>query len=97
MNPIKNLILPFVAVLFLASAPGAMAKESSVTLSVKGMTCASCPYIVKKSLSSVKGVKTVKVSLEERKAWVVFDDAQANTDQLTAATGAMGFPSAVAQ
>ncbi|NQV82244.1 MAG: cation transporter [Rhodospirillales bacterium] len=91
----KTLILTFAAVLLLVSAPVAMAKESAVTLSVSGMTCASCPYIVKKSLSQVKGVKNVKVSLEERKAWVVFDDAQANTGQLTAATGAMGFPSKV--
>ncbi len=93
----RSLVFISTAALFLLIAPFAIAKERAVTLNVSGMTCPSCPYMVKKSLSRVKGVINVKVSLEEGKAWVVFDDAQANTAQLTAATGDIGFPSKVSK
>ncbi len=93
----RSLSLISAFVIALLTAPFAIAKERSVTLNVSGMTCPSCPYMVKKSLAKVNGVINVKVSLEEGKAWVVFDDAQANTAQLTAATGDIGFPSKVSK
>ncbi len=93
----RSLVFISTAALFLLVAPFAIAKERAVTLNVSGMTCPSCPYMVRKSLSGVKGVIEVKVSLDEGKAWVVFDDAQANTGQLTAATEDIGFPSKVAE
>jgi mercuric ion binding protein len=74
---------------------GALAAEQTVILSVKNMTCASCPYIVKQSLTRVDGVKAVNVSLEEKKAVVQYDDAKTNVEALTAATGNYGFPSSV--
>ena len=67
----------------------------SVTLKVEGMTCPSCPYIVKKVLAGVPGVSSVKVSMRERKAIVSFDDDIANPGLLTAATASVGFPSQV--
>jgi len=69
------------------------AAEQTVTLSVSGMTCASCPYIVRQSLAAVDGVTAVKVSLSEKTAVVVFDDASGSIADLTAATGNAGFPS----
>jgi len=89
----RPLISIFTAALFLASAAYAGAAERAVTLKVDGMTCPSCPYMVKKSLTKVKGVNTVKVSLEQGKAWVVFDDAKTTVADLTTATGDIGFPS----
>ena len=59
------LIAAFALTLF--SAPGAYAGEKSVTLKVNGITCVACPFIVKKSLTRVGGVKTVKVSFKEKK------------------------------
>ncbi len=93
----RALVLTFAAVMFVFSAASAVAKERAVTLTVSGMTCPSCPYMVKKSLARVKGVVSVKVSLDEGKAWVVFDDAKASPAQLTAATENIGFPSKVAE
>ncbi len=93
----RSLVFISTAALFLLIAAAAVAKERAVTLNVSGMTCPSCPYMVKKSLSRVKGVVSVKVSLDEGKVWVVFDDAQTNSAQLTAATGNIGFPSKVAE
>ncbi len=89
----RALVLIPAFVIALVSATYAIAGERSVTLKVNGMTCVSCPFIVKKSLTRVDGVKSVKVSLAEKKAWVVYDDTQTTLAKLTAATAAVGFPS----
>lgn len=39
----------------------AFAAEKTVTLAVENMTCAACPYTVKRSLSAVPGVANVVV------------------------------------
>jgi len=71
------------------------AAEQGVTLGVDKMTCASCPYIVKKSLEKVSGVKAVSVSLDDKTAVVTYDDQTATIDQLIAATTELGYPSQV--
>ncbi|HEB79079.1 MAG TPA: mercuric transport protein periplasmic component, partial [Rhodospirillales bacterium] len=42
----------------------AFAAERTVTLSVENMSCVSCPYIVKKALTAIPGVKNAEVSYE---------------------------------
>lgn len=72
----------------------ASSAERTVGLDVK-MDCPTCPYIVKRSLQNVSGVLKVKVSYGDQKATVRFDDAKTDTNALTAATKAVGFPSTV--
>lgn len=91
----RLLVAAVVAVAALSSASSALAVERTVTLAVENMSCASCPYIVKQSLTRVEGVKDVDVSFEEKKAVVIFDDAATDIATLMAATAGMGFPSAV--
>lgn len=50
-------------------------KSSSVTLSVEGMTCASCVGRVERALRAVPGVAQATVNLATQKAEVVFDGA----------------------
>jgi len=69
------------------------AAEKTVKLAVENMYCASCPYIVKKSLTRVSGVTDVKVSYEQKTALVTFDDAKTNVEALTDATFDSGYPS----
>ncbi|MDH5748055.1 MAG: mercury resistance system periplasmic binding protein MerP [Rhodospirillales bacterium] len=76
-----------------ALSTGAQAAERTITLKVKNMTCPACPFIVKKSLTRVDGVKKASVSLEQKSAVVIYDDAKADIAALTAATAAAGFPS----
>lgn len=45
-----------------------------VVMDIKGMTCELCPLAVKKSLEKVAGVKSVKVSFEDKKARLTLDD-----------------------
>lgn len=68
------------------------AAEQTVTLNVP-MWCASCPYIVKRTLAEVPGVLDVNVSYDDQVAIVRFDDDRTNVTALTQATADVGFPS----
>jgi mercuric ion binding protein len=84
---------PILAAALFALASPALAAQQTVTLSVPGMTCVSCPAIVKGSLQEVAGVSAVEVSLEQMTAVVTFDDAQASVADLIEATTNAGYPS----
>ena len=71
------------------------AATQTVTLSVPGMTCASCPITVKHALSKVEGVIKTDVSFDKRQAVVTFDDAKTNVQKLTKATEDAGYPSSL--
>ena len=75
------------------AAGDALAAERTVTLKVDNMSCVSCPYIVKRVLADVPGVRNVKVSFKNKTALVTFDDGKASVAALTAATTNVGFPS----
>jgi len=83
------------AVTFAASllaSTSVFAVEQTVTLNVKGMTCASCPYIVKQTLAQVDGVKDVDVSFRKKIATVTYDDQMCSAAKLASAVTEMGFP-----
>ena len=89
-----NRLLPATAMAFVfLITSAAHAAEQTVTLKVGNLYCASCPYIVKKTLAAIPGVKTVNVSFKEKTAVVIFDDNQTNVAALIDATSNMGFPS----
>jgi len=72
------------------------AAERTVTVAVANMTCASCPYIVEKSLSAVPGVTKVTVSFAEKSAVATFDDQKTNVQALIDAVTTAGYPSKLA-
>jgi mercuric ion binding protein len=77
----------------LLAASAASAAERTVTLAVKNMYCATCPYIVKRSLEVVPGVSKAVVSYKDKTAVVTYDDARTNLKALTTATTNAGYPS----
>jgi len=84
----------YVALAFgLASSSVAFAGGKTVTLAVKNMYCADCPFIVKKSLEGVPGVAKAVVSLKDKTAIVTFDDTKTDVSALTNATTKVGYPS----
>jgi mercuric ion binding protein len=87
----KLLSISILALGFVASP--AIAAIKTITLSVPGMTCPSCPFIVDQSLRAVPGVSNVEVSFEARTATVTFDDGATNVDALVKATTNAGYPS----
>lgn len=88
---VKHLMIAFGIVL---CAP-AWAAQQATTLSIPGMTCATCPITVKKALTKLGGVIDVKSNLGNRETTVVYDDARVSLQTLTQATKDAGFSSTV--
>jgi mercuric ion binding protein len=84
------------SVMLLASG-AARGADRTVTLAVDGMTCTSCPYIVRTALQELPGVARAEVSYAEKTAVVTFDDARTTVAALTQTTADVGFPSRVAE
>lgn len=97
----RQILAAAIIALAAISSGRAIAAEQSVTLRVENMYCASCPFIVKRTLASVPGVTNVDISYEQAAAIVVaivdYDDTKADVTALTAATAGVGFPSSVIQ
>ncbi len=67
----------------------------TVSLSVPGMYCASCPFIVQGAIQELPGIESVETDLDSRKAVVVFDDTLTSIDDITFATMNVGYESTV--
>ncbi len=91
----KKTFLATLAVVSLFAFSPLQAAEKMIRLSVPGMTCASCPYIVKAAISEVDGIKSVEATMKDRSATVVFDDAVTSLDEITQATANVGYPSSL--
>ena len=90
----KNLLAALTLAMLAVPAVAAM---KTVTLSVPGMNCATCPITVKKALGKVDGVTRTEVNLEKRAAVVTFDDSRTSLEALTRATGDAGYPSTLVE
>lgn len=91
----KRFALAFALAAVTAAPPAALAVERTVVLKVDNMTCASCYYVVEKTLERIPRVADVVISPDEDTAVVTFDDAATDVAALTAATAGVGFPSRV--
>lgn len=89
----KSLAAVLASVLVFCQCSVGYAATRTATLSVPGMTCAACPYTIKKALSRVQGVSDVDVSYQDKQAKVTFDDSKTTVDALTKATADAGYPS----
>ena len=67
--------------------------EKTITLAVKNMYCADCPFIVRKSVEGVPGVSKAVVSYKDKTAVVTYDDTRTDVTALTRATTEAGYPS----
>ncbi len=99
---LRSLSFSFAFIIALSSlgliSPGTLqAKEQqSVTLQVENMTCAACPFTVKKALRQIDGVQQVSAKYEgSGKGWVrvTFNSDKTNVDDLIKATTEAGYPS----
>lgn len=79
------------ALALITTSIAASAEERTITLAVDNMVCVVCAYNVKKSLERVAGVANVRVSLKDKTAVVVYDDAKADLTALITATTRVGF------
>ncbi len=70
---------------------GLFGSKNKTTLKVDGMTCNHCVMRVTKALETVKGVKSVKVSLDGQKADVVFKGDKLDSEPLIKAVEDAGY------
>ncbi|MBN8182017.1 heavy-metal-associated domain-containing protein [Roseibium aggregatum] len=82
---------PVLALISLLVAAPAFAAEQTVTFSVPGMHCPSCPFIVESAMGSVEGVTQVTADSDALTAEVVFDDAVASAEDIARASAAAGY------
>ncbi|MBF6589284.1 MAG: copper ion binding protein, partial [Ktedonobacterales bacterium] len=87
----------------LQPAPGAVDDTSGVaepaacataTLTVEGMTCASCALRIERGLRKVPGVTEAAVNLATERATVAYDPARAGVGDLVAKVRAVGYGAA---
>jgi len=90
----RKSVAPILLGLGLLTSFPVWAAEQTITLAVRNMDCAECPFAVRKSLEGVPGVARVTVSYKEKTAVVTYDDAKVGVDALTTATTNSGYPSA---
>lgn len=85
------------AIFILANSVSVMsiAATRSVTLSVAGMTCPTCPITVKKSLQMLTGVEAIHIDYSHKTVTVSYDDSKVRPAQLTTATANAGYPSTI--
>ena len=62
-----------------------------VKLNIEGMHCTGCYTRLEKVLNNVDGVESAKVSLEEKKADIKYDETQVNEKELIEAIEDAGF------
>ncbi len=65
--------------------------DSTVIISIDGMTCDHCVKSVTDALKDVEGVRDVKVSLEEKKAEVIYEDSKCKSMELQAVIDSKGY------
>ena len=62
-----------------------------VKLNIEGMHCTGCSTRLEKVLNNVDGVESAKVSLEEKKADIKYDETQVSEKELIEAVEDTGF------
>jgi len=83
-------VVALAAQIFIAFPAGAT--ERSTVLDVENMTCALCPITVSTAIEAVPGVTSVKVSMAEKTATVVYDDAVVGLPAIAQASTFAGYP-----
>lgn len=64
---------------------------TTLTISIKGMTCEGCVKSVTKVLQSIPGVDSVKVSLQQNNAMISYDPAQTSPAEFKLAIEDAGY------
>lgn len=62
-----------------------------IKLNIEGMHCTGCSTRLEKVLNNVDGVEDAKVSLEEKKADIKYDETQVNEKELIEVVEDAGF------
>ena len=88
---------PLLALIGFMAATPVFSAEQTVTFSVPGMYCASCPFIVDAAMSDVEGVISVTADSDTRTALVVFEDTLVSAETIAAASTNVGYEALIVE
>src|SRR5438874_4035528 len=74
-----------------SASPATPAEPRTATLSLEGMTCASCAMRIEKGLKKVPGVADAQVNLATEQASVTYDPARTDVAQMMQKVEAVGY------
>ncbi len=57
-------------------------QDKQIQLTLEGITCAACGWLIEKQLSKVEGIKQVAVNVQERRALVTWSPFQIKLSQI---------------
>lgn len=69
----------------------------TVSFDVPGMTCGSCPYMVRKTLQGIDGVTEAESFFQTRSATATYDPSETSIDVMLEALKNLGYPSSVVE
>jgi copper chaperone CopZ len=72
-----------------ASRP--LASAASLTISVKGVSCASCTLSIRRALKKLDGVKKVDAGSAPNQAVIIYDPAALKPEQIVQTIDDLGF------
>ncbi len=68
------------------------AETQTHVFAIENMTCAACPFTVKKAMARVDGVKEVMVDFDTKTATAIFDPAIVKAEDIANASTGVGYP-----
>jgi len=77
------------------AATRTVVSQQTCEVSIEGMTCSSCVKNIESTISAVAGVGSIRVSLEQKKAIVVFNPSAISAEFVAEKIDDMGFVAAV--
>ena len=75
----------------MTASPSDPAATASISLTVSGMHCPSCPVLIEEALGDQPGVAASSVDLEAAEAHIVYNPSTVTVDELCAAIGSVGY------
>lgn len=86
---------PGLAILLLGVTTSILAATKSVSLDVKGWTCASCSAATRIALKKLDGVESVKTESEKGEAIVVYDETKVTPERMIEAVSRLGYKATI--
>uniref|UniRef100_A0A8C7EBI2 Copper-transporting ATPase 2 n=1 Tax=Nothoprocta perdicaria TaxID=30464 RepID=A0A8C7EBI2_NOTPE len=81
----------------LETVPSSSAQTHTVAVNVQGMTCHSCVQSIEGRISTVKGIVSIKASLEQNNAVIKYVPSETSPEQICLEIQEMGFEASVAE
>ncbi|NXJ68760.1 ATP7B ATPase, partial [Rostratula benghalensis] len=79
------------------AVPSPSSQEQTVTVNIVGMTCQSCVQSIEGRISKVKGIVSIKVSLEQGNSVIKYLQSEISPEQICQEIQDMGFDTSIAE